>query len=80
MTWQPGRDYHCPLNATSAEAIDSTWEALLGGHAEEPLLLHLHYGRDLLVCIPTALRTPSLRCLCMESYSTSLSAKAHVHQ
>ena len=42
LRWQAGCNYHCPLDATSAEALERTWQKLLEGHAEETKLLRLH--------------------------------------
>ncbi len=49
LTWQAGGNYHCPLDAASGEALERAWQQLLGGHSEKTKLLHLTYGRKLLV-------------------------------
>jgi hypothetical protein len=48
-TWHAGSNYFWPVDAASAEALDGVWQQLLGGQAEESMLLHLKYGRTLLV-------------------------------
>lgn len=49
LSWQAGGNYHCPSDAAAAEALERAWQQLLEGHSETAKLLHLNYGRKLLV-------------------------------
>ena len=61
--WLPGHNYHTPLDAGAAAAVELAWRQLMrqdGCAREAPVTLPVLYGRSLEV--GTSQRAPALPC------------------